>query len=272
MEKKKKYNANNNYGNRSNNNTLNNNRKRTKSNEKFNNKTMPTPMDEQVEEISSAISTILEELKKIQDNQIEFRQMLTNLKQTAGNNYLNLNERLRTLEKNYIKINNRNVQYANYRDNYNENKSYRDYKDKPRPILISNKHEENLKIENLKNKFANGKYNEALIESKENDKYLFKLLPLMEKSIIPKIEIAILEDAISRLNKRIRIVCFEEGRERINDILQFYIQLIKSKIELKVITQINIKDALTFLKSKANNKLNEDDIHNIERVIGSLRI
>ena len=48
----------------------------------------------------------------------------------------------------------------------------------------------------------------------------------MEKTIIPKIEIAILEDAIFRLNKRIRIVCFEEGRERINDILQFYIQLI----------------------------------------------
>ena len=273
MEKKKNYNANNNYNiNRINNNTLNNNKKRTKSNEKFNNKGMPTPMDEQVEEISTAISTILEELKKIQDNQIEFRQMLTNLKQTAGNNYLNLNERLRTLEKNYKFINNRNIQ--NYKDNYNETRSYRDYKDKPinRPILISNKHEENLKIEDLKNKFANGKYNEALIESKENDKYLFKLLPLMEKTIIPKIEIAILEDAISRLNKRIRIVCFEEGRERINDILQFYVQLIKSKIELKVITQINIKDALTFLKSKANNKLNDEDIHNIERIIGSLKI
>ena len=237
-------------------------------NEKLNNKSAPNPLEEQVESITSTINTILEELKKIQDDQNEFRQMLVSLKQATGNNYSKLNDRLKTLEKNITNYN-KNLLNKNYRDNYQDskqNKENRVYK----PSLSLNKYEENLKIENLKKKFNDGKYNEALIESKENDKYLFKLLPLMDKTIIPNIEIAILEDAILRLNKRVRILCFEEGRERISDVLVFYVQLIKSDIQLKVITQINIKDALTFLKTKAKNKLNEEDAHNISKILGSL--
>ena len=64
----------------------------------------------------------------------------------------------------------------------------------------------------------------------------------------------------------------EEARENINDILLFYIQLLKSKIDLKLVTQLNIKDSLTFLKSKGSNKLTEEDVNNIERILGSLRV
>lgn len=120
--------------------------------------------------------------------------------------------------------------------------------------------------------FNNGKYTEALIETYQNDRYLIKLLPLINKNIIPKIEIAVLEDAIKRLNKRIPILGMEGDRDNINEILLFYIQLLKSKIELKLVTQLNIKDALNFLKVKGSNILNEDDMSNIEKILGSLRI
>ena len=138
--------------------------------------------------------------------------------------------------------------------------------------MLLNRNEEKEKIEELKEKFKNGRYNETLLETNQNDRYLIKLLPLMDKKIIPKIEIALLEDAISRLNKRVPILCMEEGRESINDVLLFYIQLLKSKIELKLITQLSINNALNFLKVKGNNKLNEEDKNNIEKITGSLRI
>ena len=130
---------------------------------------------------------------------------------------------------------------------------------------------EEMKIENLKNDFKNGKYNEALLESKQNDKYLLMLLPLMKTEIIPKIEIAILEDSISRLNKRIFILCIDKKWELISDILVFYVQLLNSKKKLKVIIKLSIKDAMNYLKSKGNNYLEENDLNNIETIINMIK-
>ena len=48
----------------------------------------------------------------------------------------------------------------------------------------------------LKKLFSEGKYNEALLETNQNDRFLLQLLPLFESDIFPKIEIAILENAI----------------------------------------------------------------------------
>ena len=64
----------------------------------------------------------------------------------------------------------------------------------------------------------------------------------------------------------------EGDRESINDVLQFYIQLLKSKIDLKLVTQLSINDALNFLRSKGSSILTEEDHHNIEKILGSLRI
>ena len=143
---------------------------------------------------------------------------------------------------------------------------------KNKKIKVLSKKEEQNKIDELKKKFVNGKYNEVLIESKENDNYLFKLLPFMDKNIIPKIEIVILEDIINRLNKKISIICLGAGRANINDILSFYIQLTKSKVNLKLITQLSIKDTLKFLKAKSNNKLIQNDINNIDTILKSLKV
>ena len=221
-------------------------------------------------DINSTINSIFEQLKKIREDQLEFRKMIINLKQAEGNNFINLNERLRALEKNYPKYK-RNI--PNIQNNYkgdSEEQKGKDFKNNKKNNF--NKNEDNIKIEEIREKFYNGKFNEALLETYQNDRYLLKLLPLIDKKIIPKIEIALLEDAISRLNKRINKLVMEGDRESINDILQFYIQLTRAKIELKLVTQLNINDALTFLKSKGNNILEEEDYNNIEAIIGSLRV
>ena len=254
------------------NNTIINDNSQTKSKQNFN---KVTPFEYNIpDSITLSINTILEQLKKIQEEQAEFRQMLTNLKQTAGNNYLNLNERLRTLEKNSVRYRTIPHSQYNYNDEYKEPRSQRDFRNKKNgKINISfNKSDEKAKIEDLKNKFNSGNYNEALLDTYQNDRYLLKLLPLINKKIIPKIEVALLEDAISRLNKRLTILCMEGDRESINDVLLFYIQLLKSRKELKLITQLSIKDELNFLKSKGGNILLEEDINNIERIVGSLRV
>ena len=223
------------------------------------------------ETITTSINSIFDQLKKIQEDQIEFRQMLTNLKQTAGNNYLNLNERLRALEKS-SKYSRNNQYQPNYFRGGDSQETRSQSKERRRPNIIFNKSDEKIKIEELKELFSNGKYNEAILETYQNDRYLLKLLPLIDKKIIPKIEIALLEDAISRLNKRLTILCMEGDRESINDVLQFYIQLLKSKIDLKLVTQLSINDALNFLRSKGSSILTEEDHHNIEKILGSLRI
>ena len=240
-----------------------------------------TPFDNSVQEsINSSIDTILDQIKKIKETQSEFRDLLSNLKQTAGNNYLNLNERLRNLEKQSSKYN-RNPGYGQY-NNYNYNnsegntnppRSQKDFRKekKNRPINF-NKSDEKLKIEQLKNLINDGKYNEALLETNQNDRYLLKILPLYDRSVIPKLEIAILEDVISRLCKRIPILCMEEAKDNINDVLAFFIQLLKSKIELKLVTQLNIKNALTFLKSKGSYILTHEDIITIDKIISALRV
>ena len=223
--------------------------------------------EKDVEAINSSINNIADQLQKIQDDQTEFRQMLNNLKQTAGNNYLNLNERIRTLEKN-TQYNDRNP-YNQFRDNYRDPKSNKGKKRKPNVGLSTS--DEKAKIEDLKTLFNSGKYNEALLETYQNDRYLLKLVPLMERRIIPKIEIALLEDAITRLNKRIPILYLEGNREKINEVLLFYIQLMKSKVELKLVMKLGIKDALKFLRGKGDNILTEEDNSNIERILNSLK-
>jgi hypothetical protein len=244
----------------------------------------------------NTINGILQQLKKIQEDQSQFLNIVNNIQKTVDNNFTTLNERVMNLEKkagiksnfnmksnldnnissfnsnnlnnkekeNEIKSNNNEKININNNQNINANKN--------KKIKILSKKEEQNKIDELKKKFVNGKYNEVLIESKENDNYLFKLLPFMDKNIIPKIEIVILEDIINRLNKKISIICLGTGRANINDILTFYIQLTKSKVNLKLITQLSIKDTLKFLKAKSNNKLIQNDINNIDTILKALKV
>ena len=236
-----------------------------------------------IQELDTKINMIIEEIKKIKDEQEKFKIKLENLIQKEENNYYNLNERFKIIEqKNKFekrnKYNNNLLNNSSYNNSSNKKNNISNYsdnnnkspKDKIKPKIFLSKQYEEMKIENLKNDFQNGKYNEALLESKQNDKYLLELLPLMKREIIPKIEIAILEDCISRLNKRIYILCMDDEWEYISDILMFYLQLLNSKKKLKIIIKLSIKDAMNFLKSKGNNFLEENDMNNIETIINTI--
>lgn len=241
-----------------------------------------------IEDLDSKINLIINEIEKIKEEQEKFKIKLENLIQKEENNYSNLNERFKIMEqknksrkRNLINnsfLNNnshnssgaKNNNYSNYTEYNNNNRSTKE-KRTIKPNIFLSKQYEDMKIENLKNDFNNGKYNEALLESKQNDKYLLKLLPLMKREIIPKIEVAILEDSISRLNKRIFILCMDGEWECISDILLFYVQLVNSKKKLKTIIKLSIKDAMNFLKSKGNNFLEENDINNIETIINAIK-
>ena len=254
------------------------------------------------ENFTPTFNSILQQIKRIQEDQNKFINIINDIQQNVNSNFTSLNERIENLEKKAgIKNNNRNKNLnLNIKLEYNSN-SYNDYlnnnltnsnkekekekeeeleikstkgneKNKNKRTLAMIKRDEQNKIEEIKKKFTDGKYNEALIESKENDKYLIKLLPLIDKNIIPKIEIAVIEDVISRLNKRLSIICLGRGRENISDILSLYVKITKSKINLKLMTQLSIKDTLKFLKAKSNNKFTQSDINNIEIILKALKV
>ena len=246
-----KNNGSNNKSHKNNNNKVINNNIKKNNNMNYSNKKNKND----IEELNSKIDIILSEIKKINEEQENFRINLENLMKKEENNYNNLSSRFAIVENHSRKIFN------------NGNTS------KQRMKLIKytdSKHEEEIKISNLKQKFLSGKYNEALIDTKQNDKYLLNILPLIEKDIIPKIEIAILEDAISRINKRIYILCMEQGSNSINDILIFYNELLNAKIKIKLITKMRIKDAMNFLKSKGNYFLEDTDMDNIDNILKGL--
>ena len=234
--------------------------------------------------------------KKAEKNQEQekYQIELDILMQKEENNYNILNQRFKLIEQNNKpkkkKINRENISNNSSgakKENYSNYTEYSNYSHREKriikPKIFLSKQYEEKKIELLKNKFMSGKYNEALIfmsgkynealiDSKQNDKYLLNILPLANKNIIPKIEIAILEDSISRLNKRIFILCMEGDGESINDILTFYQELFGSKIKLKIITKLSIKDALNFLRTKGINFLGEDDLNNIDKIIDNIKV
>jgi len=306
------FNKNKNKSNKSNdninNNNIKNNNKSSSGNKKKNNEEFAEKLQKEKEflenlekssnnsnikdSFGNAINGILQQLQKIQEDQNHFFNIVNNIQQTVDNNFTTLNERVMNLEKKAGIKSNINIKSNSDNNaspfNSNSNNLYNEEKgneiksfnsinnnqnmNKNKKIKVLSKKEEQNKIDELKRKFVNGKYNEVLIESKENDNYLFKLLPFMDKNIIPKIEIVILEDIINRLNKKISIICLGTGRGNINDILSFYIQLTKSKVNLKLMTQLSIKDTLKFLKAKSNNKLIQNDINNIDAILKALKV
>ncbi len=158
MQKKKNFNML--SGNKSRNNTYRNYRNNTFNTEKQKSKIKQnnqkeTPQNDtsdyenDVESINTSINSIMDQLQKIKDDQADLKQMLTNLKQAEGNNYLNLNERIRTLEKN-AQYKSRNL-YSRNRDDYGVPKTSREKRIKPK--LDFNMTEEKQKTGDFKHFF-----------------------------------------------------------------------------------------------------------------------
>ena len=209
--------------------------------------------DEKFEKI---LENIMGQLGKIQEGQLHFFNMINDLQTKLNNNYNNLNERISILEKNYNENKNRNITKIN-------NNSYK--ANKKGKVKTQN-------LEDLKNKFRLGKYNETLNDAIYNEKNLFKLLPLIDKTNISKINSDIMDDMINILNKKLILINIENGRTILSDILSFYMCLIKAKIPLKLITQLNIKDSLVMFKNKNSERLLQIDINNIDAIVKSLKV
>ena len=212
--------------------------------------------------LKSTLSGIIQQLNKIQEGQSQFLIMLNNLQKNINNNYFNLNHRISALE-NYYSENNSNNN-GKYKEEINDISSKKNTN-----ILKENK---NISIDEIKNKFIDGQYNEALLQAKQNEKFLFKILSLVDKNIIPKIDSDNLDDIINILNKKLSVITLGTGRSNINDILSFYSNLVKSKINLKLITQLNIKDSLEFFKNKNGNKLLKSDMNNVDIILKALKV
>ena len=210
--------------------------------------------------LKSTLGGIIQQLNKIQEGQSQFLIMLNNLQKNIDNNYLNLNHRISTLENFYSENNNN----GNYKEEL--------YDISPKKMNNNLKENKNISIDEIKNKFIDGQYNEALLQAKQNEKILFKILSLVDKNVIPKIDPDNLEDIINILNKKLSVITLGTGRANINDILSFYTNLVKSKVNLKLIIQLNIKDALEFFKNKNGNKLLKSDMNNVDIILKALKV
>ena len=81
-----------------------------------------------------------------------------------------------------------------------------------------------------------------------------------------------MDDVINILNKKLILINLENGRTTLSDILSFYTCIIKTKLPLKLISQLNIKDALEIFKNKNNDRLLQIDINNIDAIVKSLKV
>ena len=225
----------------------------------YNNKYDMNLIEKEDEKFENVLSNIMGQLGKIQEGQTQFLNMINDLQTKLSNNYDNLNERITMLENNYNNDSTITIKSA-YAKNHN---TFR---------INNNKKVKSSNYEELKNKFRLGKYNDALNEAINNEKNLFKLIPLIDKSNITKINNEIMEDVINILNKKLILINLDNGRTILSDILSFYLCIIKAKIPLKLISQLNIKDSLVMLKNKNIDRLLQIDINNIDAIVKSLKV
>ena len=185
---------------------------------------------------------IMEQLNIIQISQNNLIEVVNNLKNTVDMNYLNLDKRIKKLE---------NCKCS-----------------KEESIIDDEK-----KFELIMNKYNSGQYDDAINEAFDNDKYFYKLLPLIVSENITKINLSIIEKIIAKLNLDLPKLCKEEGQNNnINSILSFFNQLIRSKININLIPQVNIKDTLQKVKTEFNTKLSQNDNTTIDIILKSLKV
>ena len=111
-----------------------------------------------------------------------------------------------------------------------------------------------------------------MLESIQNDIYLFKLLPLIKKEDLPKINIVLIEDIISRLSLKISSILKSNNNSKyFRIILSFFNVVINSDIKLKLITKLNLKDSLNFVKDDYKYfNISSVDMNIIENIIKSI--
>ena len=209
---------------------------------------------------NSNFNVLSNQLNLIMLSQNYLLEKINDLKITVDSNFLNLDKRIKKLENN---------NYSNREKETEEKIKKFSSKD------ISSKNDlivDNNKMELIKEKYMSGKFNEAIKEAIENDEYLYKLLPSISSEDITKIELPIIEQVVSSLNLKLPQICKGEGKNNISEILGFFNQVSRSKINIKLIIQMNTKDTLQLIKNKFNMKLSQNDMTNIDNILKSLNI
>ena len=209
----------------------------------------------QENESKSNYYKILDKLNKMQENQNNLLLMINDLKNTVDKNYNSLNDRITQLESYHVKR-------ANIDDDINSKND-----------LLKNKEiSDKIKIEMIKKKFKSGNLNEALIESKENEKYLFKILPLISGENTIKIDISIIEEIISELYIKISKIHNNTINNNMNILISFFNQIINSKINLNSKVKSILIDTLNIIKEENNFKLSKNDINSINIILKSIKL
>ena len=169
-----------------------------------------------------------------------FSEILTKIQQTQSFILTKIDK----MEENYNNLNNRMNKLENYiKNNNNEIKR-----------MANNNANHSKKLNILQKRFNNGKYNEVLLEVIKDDKYLYYLLPSVNKVNFGLIDTTILNDIASRLCSKIYGLIIEEDKVYINNILMFFNQLVVKNINVKLVTKLNMKDSLEYILS--DNKIN----------------
>lgn len=196
---------------------------------------------------SNDFSKLNEQLNTLYEGQNMIIKIINNLKDKVDDNYRNINDRLISYEGNKVKT-----------------------KIKKNKIQIINNN--NKKLELIKQKYNDSQFNDALLESVQNDIYLFKLLPLIKEEDLPKINIILIEDIISRLSLKMPSILRNNNRSYFGVILSFLNLVVNSNLKLKIITKLNLKDSLNFIKGDYKYfNISTIDINIIENIIKSIK-
>ncbi len=189
------------------------------------------------------IRLITEQLNSLYQGQNMLIKIINNLKDKVDDNYKNINERLITFEGN--KTINANIKKKLNKKNYDDNK-----------------------IELIKQKYNEMKFNEALLESIQNDVYLFKLLSLVKAEDLDNINVILIEDIISRLSLKLTSILKNNNRIYLGVILSFINLVVNSTIKLKIVAKLNLEDSLNYIRNDYKYfQISDVDLKLIENII-----
>ena len=197
------------------------------------------------------IRLITEQLNNLFEGQNMLMTIINNLKDKVDDNYKNINERLLTYERNKTydnKIRRRKMQNDNYNDT--------------------------IKLEMIKQKYNELKFNDALLESIQKDIFLFNLLPMIKIEDLKNINIFLIEDIISRLSLKLTSIVKNNNSNRIylEIILSFFHLVVSSKIKLKTVTKLNLEDSLNYIKNDYKSfRITNNELKLIENIIKSIK-
>ena len=195
---------------------------------------------------NNLIEKILSQLENLNKSQEDIITQINYMNNKIDTNYKNLDERLKAVEKTVL------ITKKVSKNEINK---------------VKGVNEEEKKFEEIKNNFLNGDYTSAIMDSIENDKYLFKLLPLITADLINNgIDTSTIEDLISRVSLKVPRFTSSD-KTYVSNILSFFNQVANSGIDLKLITKLNLKDTLKYIKCNFGLRLTQKDNSYIDNVL-----